>query len=344
MAPWGVIICMDARRHITVPAHPDTCEWLFRSSEYRGWMDAACMQVHDGVFWIKGKPGAGKSTLMKHAFHHFQRSVGWDYTLVSYFFNVRGETLEKTPLGMLRSIVYQLLQTNDTLYMNFRRYFFILELQGFIRWAVLQPLPKPLPLLIDALDECNESDVRDAVKFLESLSILASQAKNRLKICLSSRHHPSITTRKAVDTLTKRLTLGDAGIESEVRRKANGILLWDVIVVSLLNKSYDEGRVEAMWTTLEEVPAGLEAMLSAIPRKDVSNASTTNLTFHMLQWVIFSFRLLGIRRNRLYSDSVQLIHLSVGDFLLRYKRLQMMDATPGPEPCTVIHDRLGARC
>ncbi|KAF1809475.1 hypothetical protein P152DRAFT_516655 [Eremomyces bilateralis CBS 781.70] len=35
-------------------------------------------------------------------------------------------------------------------------------------------------------------------------------------------------------------------IEDEILRRANGIIMWVVIVVSLLNKAYDEGRIEAM--------------------------------------------------------------------------------------------------
>lgn len=40
------------------------------------------------------------------------------YLCVAYFFNARGEALENTPLGMLLSIVYQLLknEADDGLY------------------------------------------------------------------------------------------------------------------------------------------------------------------------------------------------------------------------------------
>ncbi|KAK2016451.1 hypothetical protein LZ32DRAFT_493309, partial [Colletotrichum eremochloae] len=388
---------INARRHDIVPAHPNTCDWLFDTPEFQQWLDPAYLQYHNGVFWIKGKPGAGKSTLMKHAFQHFKRPVISDWHLVSYFFNARGEALEKTPLGMLRSIVYQLLLTDDAMYEHFRPYYLTAnlegdwqwrqsELQDFLRWVVTQPLSKPFLLLIDALDECNESDVRDVVKFLESLSILASQAKTRLKICLSSRHYPSITIRKAVELtvensadhekdiskyINEELAVIDVDIISEIRRKADGIFLWVVIVVSMLNKAYDEGQVEAMRATLEEVPADLEAMFSAILSKDMSNAAET---VRMLQWVLLSLRpltpqelfaatvgttlptsdliqrrittsskgLIEIRKED--ADSVQFIHSSVRDFLFQYNRLQILDATLGPEPFATIHARLWVRC
>jgi len=388
---------INARRHDITPAHQDTCDWLFDTLEFRQWMDPARLQNHNGVFWIKGKPGAGKSTLMKHAFQHFQKPTTSDYLLIAYFFNARGEMLEKTPLGMLRSIVYQLLLTDNALYEQFRPYYLTASLEGdwqwrqselqeFIRRVVTQPLSKPILILVDALDECIESDVRDVVKFLESLSIFASLAKTQLKICLSSRHYPTITMRKAVQLIVENstdheiaiskyinesLTVSDADIISEIRRKANGIFLWVAIVVSMLNKAYDEGQVEAMWRTLEEVPADLEAIFYAILEKDVSNSAET---VRMFQWVLLSLRpltpkelfvavvetapptddliqrrittsskgLVEIRSGE--TNSVQFIHLSVRDFLFRYRRLQIVDPSLGPEPFTTIHGRLWARC
>ncbi|WYZ35511.1 hypothetical protein EsH8_X_000158 [Colletotrichum jinshuiense] len=391
---------IHARRHDIVPAHPDTCDWLFNTPEFQQWIDPAYLQDHNGVFWIKGKPGAGKSTLMKHAFHHYQKSLFSDHLLLAYFFNARGETLEKTPLGMLRSIVYQLLQNDDTLYEQFLPSFRekqrtsqegnfhwrLSELQEFMRSVVTKSQSKPFLLLVDALDECHESEVRDVVAFLESLSISASRDGIQLKVFLSSRHYPSIRIAKAIELtveksahhqidiaqyVRERLIVSDADIEAEILKKADGIFLWVVIVVSLLNKAYDEGRIEAMRRTLEELQGDLEKIFSTILDKDVTDMAETVL---MLQWVLLSKRplkpreifaavvktapptsdliqrrittsskgLIEIRKES--TETVQFIHLSVSDFLFRYKRLQTLDATLGPEPITTSHGRLWARC
>ncbi|GJC89990.1 vegetative incompatibility protein HET-E-1 [Colletotrichum liriopes] len=354
------------------------------------WMDTAYLKDHNGVFWIKGKPGAGKSTLMKHAFRRYQKQFFSDYFLVAHFFNARGEALEKTSLGMLRSIVYQLLQNDEALYEHFGSTFREKqrtsleeglqwrqsELQEIIRSVVTQSHSKPFLLLVDALDECHESEIRDVVTFLESLSISASRVDVQLKICLSSRHYPSIRMGKAIELklddsknhrkdiakyVNERLIVSDADIKAKILNKANGIFLWVVIVVSLLNKAYDEGQVEAMQRTLEEVPGDLEQIFSTILNKDVSSVYETVL---MLQWVLLSRRpltprelfaavvgtappttdliqrrittsskgLIEIRKG--IGESVQFIHLSVREFLFRYKRLQALDATLGPEPIT----------
>ncbi|KAK2046576.1 hypothetical protein LZ31DRAFT_519204, partial [Colletotrichum somersetense] len=392
---------INARRHDIANAHPETCDWLFETPEFRQWMDPASLQDHNGVFWIKGKPGAGKSTLMKHAYRYCQRTMSSNYYLIAYFFNARGEALEKTPLGMLRSIVYQLLQSDNALYQHFRSDFTTpegdrqwrqSELQDFISWAATQHLSKPFLLLVDALDECNEADVRQVVAFLESLSIYAYWAKTQLRICLSSRHYPSITIGKSV-TLTVEESLchgadiskyinrslrgGNTSIQDEIQERANGIFLWVVLVVSMLNKAYDEGQIEAMQATLEQVPDDLDKMFSAILTKEVTNPSET---VSMFQWVLLSIRRLtseelfaavmepgpstlytsesiqrrittsskGLIELRWRADpgalNAQFIHLSVRDFLFRYKTLQKLDAALGPNPSTTIHGRLWARC
>ena len=361
------------------------------------------------MLWIKGKPGAGKSTLMKHALRHCEE-VFADHLIVAYFFNARGEILEKTPLGMLRSIVYQLLDKDDTLYERFRPIYEKqrmhqegecawrrAQLEEFIRSVINKRQPTPLLLLVDALDECNDQDVRDVVGFLECLSIDAVQAGVMLRICLSSRHYPYVSVRKTLELtveaseehgrdiaayIAQKLEGHDDDIKAEVQEKAGGIFLWVVIVVSLLNKAYDDGRLEAMRKVLEEVPSDLEDLFNGLLSKD--HAIKTE-TVRMLQWVLLSGRPLKpeelffavlavttpeytgpwdvskitghvIQRRITASSkgliemrtgdtaSVQFIHLSVDDFLFRNQRLQTLDQTLQPDPISASHGQLWDRC
>jgi adenylylsulfate kinase-like enzyme len=48
-------------------AHAKTCSWLIRKPEYLDWLNPSKLSQHHGFLWIKGKPGAGKSTVMKFA-------------------------------------------------------------------------------------------------------------------------------------------------------------------------------------------------------------------------------------------------------------------------------------
>src|SRR5690348_13770920 len=92
------------------PGHSKTCRWLLESTAYLDWLDPDKVPEHHGFFWIKGKPGCGKSTLTKFAFMEIKKSFR-DATLLSFFFNARGTHFEKTTIGLYRSLLVQLLDT-----------------------------------------------------------------------------------------------------------------------------------------------------------------------------------------------------------------------------------------
>lgn len=56
-----------SERQVSIPkAHSDTLEWIFSSeSNFEKWL-----QRENGIFWIAGKAGSGKSTLMKFIHRH----------------------------------------------------------------------------------------------------------------------------------------------------------------------------------------------------------------------------------------------------------------------------------
>jgi len=103
---------MYIRQKTIREALDDTCNWLFSTIEYHEWISRQNIADHRGLLWIKGKPGAGKSTLMKEAFRRAEAlNANSGTTTACFFFNARGtEQLEKTPLGLYRSILHQVLQ------------------------------------------------------------------------------------------------------------------------------------------------------------------------------------------------------------------------------------------
>ncbi|KAK7911589.1 hypothetical protein PG985_014070 [Apiospora marii] len=293
-------------------AHPGTCDWLFTTTEFLEWRRPSNIRNHNGVLWIKGNPGSGKSTMMKHAFDHCRDDLFRDHLVVAHFFNARGEILEKSALGMLRSIVYQIIQIDDTLYETIAPSFrekgmktrdkewqwHESELKDFLNTVSKLPRSQPLLLLTDALDECEESEVRGVVKFLETLSIRAVHKGVPLRICLSSRHYPNIRMKSVLELTVEsseaheadigkyvRTHLRDSNMENAILQKANGIFLWVVLVINLLNKAYDEGRGKVLWETFGGIPGDLETVFSLILCKDYGGPSET---VSMLQWVLLS--------------------------------------------------------
>ncbi|KAH7166531.1 hypothetical protein EDB81DRAFT_866270 [Dactylonectria macrodidyma] len=307
--------------------------------------DIALAHPHT-LLWVKGKPGAGKSTLMKHTLRYCQPAHDSfkGYNIASFFFNARGANLEKTLLGMLRSL--------------------------------MPSLRSNLIILIDALDECQDPDVRDMVGFIEELSIRAVGARGTLKICLFSRHYPTITIKKHQELVvegirehqedihkyvSEKLNERNEEIEKELFKKASGVFMWVVLVVSMLNTAFDEGKVDAMWKSLNQIPRDLEDLLGNILQlyfAMMSGAETGQLkpwdpskisAESIRRRITYSSRgLMEIRKVQAYREqgaspeTVHFIHESVNDFLLR-NRLQELDPALASNPAAISHDRL-ARC
>lgn len=308
---------MDERKEDISLAHPETCDWFFKTSQFQQWYRRDNLENHNAVLWIKGHPGTGKSTLMKHTLGHLEKQLSETHVIAAHFFNARGDDSEQTPLSMLRSLLYQLLEKEPSIYEQFLPLFRNKkqkfdthwkwrepDLKNFLLSTIQNYQSKPLIILVDALDECEEAHVRDAVGLLEELSIKALGVGLPLNICLSSRHYPHIGMRKHLKLEIEKmkghkedirmytwgnLTIKDEEIEDELLEKASGVFMWAVLVIKLLNKAYDEGHIEAMHKTLHDLPRDLEHVFEALLVKDNPDGHET---VFMLQFVLLAKRLL----------------------------------------------------
>ncbi|KAJ9651697.1 hypothetical protein H2198_009044 [Neophaeococcomyces mojaviensis] len=403
-------------RHATIKtAHAQTCRWLLESPEYQQWLELERLPHHHGFLWIKGKPATGKSTIMKYALSHTKRRLPSAIS-ISFFFNARGGELERTVLGMYRSLLFQLLNE-------------VVDLQGVLSllppvdrgdhtshisdaWnletvrnlfehAVARIQRRTLVCFIDALDECDEDEVREMVRFFEVLGSRAVSSQSRLHICFSSRHYPSITISKSVqfiledqdghrqdieDYLKSELRAGRGKliqeIKTEILQRASGIFLWVVLVVQILNKEYDRGRIHAMRKRLNEIPDGLDKLFDEILSRDGLYMEELVLC---VQWLLFAKEpmkpealyyaiLAGVESDSLTAwdlevmnredverfilnaskglaevtktkaKTVQFIHESVRDFLLKGDGLKRMISNLGPEFSGTSHEQLKKCC
>ncbi|KAL6786624.1 ankyrin repeat-containing domain protein [Trichoderma sp. SZMC 28012] len=345
---------IDARKIDISSAHPTTCNWLFNTEQFQQWCQRTELSSHNGVLWIKGNPGTGKSTLMKHTLQYCEEKLFKKSIVAAHFFNARGDSFEQTPIGMLRSLVYQLILKESSTYERFIPLFRDKQ-QKHTEWAWREPelqdfllseilfCPKPLVLFVDALDECSESYVRNLVRFLEDLSI---KAKMTLNICLSSRHYPHISMEKHLQLVVEitsehdkdiikyagdKLTKIDEQIKTKVLQKASGVFMWVVLVIEMLNRAYDEGQLEAMHQQLQEVPSDLDDVFLTLLSKDNRRKQET------------LFILQGLIEAR-QGGTVQFIHESVKDFLVRNKRLRILDPNLESDIIGRSHERLRSCC
>lgn len=100
----------------------NTFNWAYDhpSTGLTGWL-----QRGSGIFWISGKPASGKSTLMKYLYQdrrtfELLRTGSWQserrLTTSSFFFHHRGNNVQKSFEGLLRSIVSRVLEQEKSLF------------------------------------------------------------------------------------------------------------------------------------------------------------------------------------------------------------------------------------
>ncbi|TQN71668.1 putative ankyrin repeat protein, partial [Colletotrichum shisoi] len=218
-------------------AYAKTCQWLLQQPDYTSWQNDENFSDHHGFLWISGKPGAGKSTIMKF--------------LVICF--------------------------------------------------------------IDALDECPEDQVREMLDFFQELGQRAVLSETRMHTCFSSRHYPHIDIKNGVrltleaqaghakdleEYVRTKLENGDADspqaidIVKQILQKASGVFMWAVLVVEILNKEYQRGRIFAVQRRLDTIPEKLGDLFKGILTRDNENMDDLRLC---IQWILFSRRPLKLK-------------------------------------------------
>ncbi|KAK1772152.1 hypothetical protein QBC33DRAFT_463161, partial [Phialemonium atrogriseum] len=327
---------MEARRLAIKKSHPRTCEWLLEQQEYMDWTAVSKLGEHHGFLWIRGHAGTGKSTLMKFALAREREKK--DKIIISFFFNARGQELERSMLGMYRSLLRQLLakaprlqRALDVLSLTMvakdGHEWSIESLKSVLEQAVLGLGKTSLVCYIDALDECDESDISDMLSFFETVGrdVTANGGIN-LRVCISSRHFPAfdISTglkfdlegqrghkQDIVNYVDRKLKLTDYDqaeqLRTEVKTKAKGVFMWAALVVDLLNKEYNRGRLFSLQEKLTQIPTGLHSLFHEIMTKDSQDNEDLLLC---VQWMLFSQR--PLRPEALYHAIIASGRLKAG--------------------------------
>ncbi|KAL4863825.1 hypothetical protein BDV12DRAFT_201691 [Aspergillus spectabilis] len=306
---------VDARRATVKRAHARTCKWLLRTPAYLEWLDETKISDHHGVLWIKGKPGAGKSTLMKFVLSNASRSMK-GRLLLYFFFNARGEDMEKSTVGMYRSLLWQLLSqvpglliifdslnlTNSEVGEDF--HWSIESLQELFQQAIQRLGQSSLVIFIDALDECEETQIRDMLRFFEAVAESAFDAGVSFHVLFSSRHYPHITIKSGLELILEgqeghsqdianyvhtELIIGQSAlamqIKTELQEKASGVFMWVVLVVQILNLEHDKGRMHALRRKLHDIPGDLHHLFRDILTRDNHGRNELLLC---VQWILFA--------------------------------------------------------
>ncbi|KAF2647583.1 hypothetical protein K491DRAFT_298567 [Lophiostoma macrostomum CBS 122681] len=224
----------NARKTAVRKAHEETFQWVFEApdddihSTFRKWI----LADDNPLFWVQGKPGSGKSTLMKFlAFDdrtsELIRSKHLSHAILVHFTWMADKKVDGTLRGLLCSLIYQILEADTDGHLTAR---FVRDLPKYrrrispIEWEmeelehILETLVKLykglVVMFVDGLDELDVSE--DKMQLNQSLLEVALRVKN-LKLCVSSRPEPEfqLLLRKYPTIRLQDLTENDMRIEAE---------------------------------------------------------------------------------------------------------------------------------
>ena len=304
------------------------CTWFDQHKVYLTWFKQC-----KGLLWIKGKPGAGKSTLMRHALELAKSGNG---RFISFFFYGRGTDLQKTPIGLFRSLLHQLLQQEPNSLSLLTSIFQKRcrtegahgkkwtwqtgELRGLFKTCVKDAAKsQPLRVYVDALDEAGEETARELVACFTQLVTEASRS-GLLSVCFSCRHYPLVAFPNAgKDGLIIRVEDENRGdiaayvryklhdrisdnkqlkvLKETIVDKASGVFQWVVLVIQAIARLLDQGKnMKSAEKKLEELPTALDNLYA-----DLLNQLSTEdrpQSLKLMRWVCFAERPLSMQELR----------------------------------------------
>ncbi|ORY09742.1 hypothetical protein BCR34DRAFT_602605 [Clohesyomyces aquaticus] len=202
---WLRFTELETRYEKISPAYEATYEWVFRPPQNVKWSNFVSW-LQGGVeplFWITGKPAAGKSTLMKYiysdsrTFEHLQTWAGTRKLIVlAFYFWRAGTQLQMSQEGFARTLLYEALQRNPELWSTL----FPHKMEEYIAFGnpwrypitwdeMIRALRRfsngagkeyKLFIFIDGLDEFDGNHER-------LISLIQNLLSQHVKICVSSR-------------------------------------------------------------------------------------------------------------------------------------------------------------
>lgn len=308
------------RDDISDPAFT-TCRWILKHQSYKKWY-----KDQRGFLWIKRNPGAGKSTVLKYAFEAAKRS-NEGLILASFFFHGRGSLIQKSPLGLFRSLLHQILQQVPGLLTEFASLYRQRcdtegpngqkwdwrerDLQIFISSHVAETAKTlPMRLYIDALDECGQESAINLVEYFYRLA-------GSVAICFACRRYPIVSLEE--DGIEISVELGnfpdieayisnriqhviqDEKVASSIRHelidRSASNLQWVVLVTPRVITSYKKGKsLKQICMLIRGLPSELATLYENIIRR--TEPDDMRQALHLFQWICFAFRPLTLQEIR----------------------------------------------
>lgn len=208
-----------------------TCEYIWDTS-FSSWLrgDGA-----DKIFWISGKPGSGKSTLMKYIAERDRAKMilrntypdHGTWNLLHFFFDFRAaKDLANTVDGLFRSVLYQvicclyltpeMLEKYNLDLNNILKSHFISDILDTTTRLMREERLNIL-LLIDGLDEY-QGDVRQLIQAIKNF-----HERTGIRVCLASRPEPMIETLLKNCPSIRLQNINEKGVQAFIESTLNDV-------------------------------------------------------------------------------------------------------------------------
>ncbi|KAH6712632.1 ankyrin repeat-containing domain protein [Leptodontidium sp. MPI-SDFR-AT-0119] len=309
------------RRQEADKAFSHTCEWILQHRFYTIWLGGK-----RGLLWIKGKPGSGKSTLMAFIYRELQKNPPSKRSLtLDFFFHGRGAVLQKTPIGMFRSLLHQIYDkvpsVRSPVLAAFREKKKLgeagsgwewqrKELEDLFSYAVVRAAKsRTITIFVDALDEAGADTAKELAEYFQELNNQLAVGMSTAKICISLDVRVEDENKEDIsvyvcDKLHKSLGTGEfkqqylAELQDAIVERARGVFQWAVLV----GCSTKEIR-----QLLDEVPEALGEVYEHILRK-VIDKKDYPLTLRLMRWIRFA---MGLPEKEILSPESSLAELEL---------------------------------
>ncbi|KAK3309366.1 uncharacterized protein B0T15DRAFT_515318 [Chaetomium strumarium] len=316
---------MQLRENKVETAFAASYKWFGHSDEFETWLTSP-----DGKLLIKGKPGCGKSTFMKHFYRRFREGRGAAGPAVcGFFFNGRGVPIERSVDGMLRTLLHQLVSQVPLAFKSLIEHHRAFDQanqfrQGSVDWAtdtlkkmfhtaIHSPDLSAAFIFIDALDEGEGFLPADVFDYVETVVGTFSDTKI-IKIWLSSRPDNFVNRRTRWTTLD----LGERN-SGDIQAYATGLLTkiakdcdypdlrYDTIVPQLLSQILEHAQGVFLWAKLviDQLRA---AMYDGESVKEIQSMLSKLCETADDLWDLFRSVLQKVKRNR-RAEAVRLLKI-----------------------------------
>ena len=158
-------------------SHSETFEWVFNDNDKIPWDNiCAWLKGSENLYWINGKAGSGKSTLVKFIAEDPRTSdllsvwfSGSEVIIVTFYFWLSGSKMQRSMKAFLCSILRQIILHDDNLIEGlFQANENILRKRNIDDWSVSElrrlleqitdHLARPICFFVDGLDEFDHDD------------------------------------------------------------------------------------------------------------------------------------------------------------------------------------------